>query len=151
MTTLISILSLGWLGFYFLPMTPTTNTSLMIEEPMNVLGTALESCCTDPMTGFYRDGYCNTGYNDRGTHVVCAIMTQEFLDFTKACGNDLCTPAPQYNFPGLKPGDKWCLCVSRWKQAYQAGKAPLVVLESTHRKALDIVTMEQLEELRVVK
>lgn len=130
--------------------TASTNTAAaMREEATNVLGTPLESCCTDPMTGFYRDGFCNTGYNDRGSHVVCAIMTQEFLDYTKSCGNDLCTPAPQYGFPGLKPGDKWCLCVSRWKQAYHAGKAPQIVLESTHRKALEIVTLEELQELAI--
>ncbi len=118
-----------------------------MEAAKNVLGTELKSCCTDPMTGYYRDGVCNTGPTDSGRHVVCAEMTQEFLDFTKAQGNDLCTALPQYNFPGLKAGDRWCLCAVRWKEAYDAGKAPKVILESTHAKALDYVKMEALREL----
>jgi len=85
--------------------------------PKNVLGTELQCCCTDPMTGFYRDGFCNTGMGDHGAHTVCAIMTDDFLAFSKSAGNDLSTPMPQYQFPGLKAGDQWCLCASRWQQA----------------------------------
>ncbi|MEM1123636.1 MAG: DUF2237 domain-containing protein, partial [Bacteroidota bacterium] len=110
----------------------------------NVLGTELKACCYDPLTGFYRDGFCQTGPTDYGTHVVCARMTEEFLTYTKSRGNDLSTPVPAYNFPGLKPGDQWCLCVSRWKEAMLAGFAPSVVLESTHEKALRVVTLEEL-------
>jgi len=124
-----------------------------INNPMNaaknVLGTELKSCCIDPMTGYYRDGVCNTGPTDSGRHVVCAEMTQEFLDFTKAQGNDLCTPIPQYNFPGLKVGDRWCLCALRWKEAFEANKAPSVILESTHIKALDYVAIEDLRKMEI--
>ncbi len=116
----------------------------------NVLGTQLQACCYEPKTGFYRDGFCRTGPEDVGTHVVCAIMTAEFLVYTKEQGNDLSTPMPMYQFPGLKPGDKWCLCASRWKQAYKAGKAPEVVLEATHEKALQIIDFELLLELKHV-
>ena len=116
----------------------------------NVLGTKLQACCYAPKTGFYRDGFCRTGPEDVGTHVVCAIMTEEFLTYTKMQGNDLSTPIPMYQFPGLKPGDKWCLCASRWKQAYKAGKAPEVVLEGTHEKALQIVDFEMLVEYKYV-
>ena len=112
----------------------------------NVLGTALEACCFDPKTGFYRDGFCKTGTDDVGTHVVCAIMTEEFLRFTVTQGNDLITPLPYFKFPGLQPGDQWCLCVSRWKEAYQEGVAPPVLLEATHEKALKYVTFEMLLE-----
>lgn len=115
-------------------------------DDKNVLGTELKPCCYQPKTGFYRDGFCRTGPEDVGTHVVCAIMTEEFLVYTKAQGNDLSTPIPMYQFPGLKPGDKWCLCASRWKQAYKAGKAPEVDLEATHEKALQIVDFEMLLE-----
>ena len=111
----------------------------------NVLGTALQSCCTDPMTGFYRNGSCQTGPDDYGTHVVCALMTKEFLDYTLEQGNDLCTARPEYRFPGLKPGDKWCLCAVRWQEAFEAGVAPLVVLESTHEKALEFIKLEDLK------
>ena len=112
----------------------------------NVLGTALEACCFDPKTGFYRDGFCKTGTDDVGTHVVCAIMTEEFLRFTFTQGNDLITPLPYFKFPGLQPGDQWCLCVSRWKEAYLEGVAPPVLLEATHEKALKYVTFEMLLE-----
>lgn len=112
----------------------------------NVLGTALEACCYAPKTGFYRDGFCKTGEEDIGTHVVCAIMTEEFLVFSRSRGNDLMTLIPMYQFPGLRPGDKWCLCVSRWKEAYREGLAPPVVLEATHQKALDYVSFEMLLE-----
>ena len=102
----------------------------------NVLGENLQTCCTSPMTGFYRDGTCNTGPNDLGSHTVCAEMTAEFLAYTQAQGNDLSTPRPMYQFPGLKPGDRWCLCVTRWKEAHEAGMAPRVVLAATHEAAL---------------
>ena len=111
----------------------------------NVLGGALADCGRDPLTGFYRDGCCETGPDDHGTHVVCAVMTAEFLAFTKAKGNDLSTPRPAFRFAGLAPGDRWCLCVGRWKEALAAGVAPPVVLEATHRKALDVVSLAELE------
>ncbi|AFY40441.1 Protein of unknown function DUF2237 [[Leptolyngbya] sp. PCC 7376] len=111
----------------------------------NVLGTELQSCSTDPMTGFYRDGCCTTGANDFGRHVVCAKMTPAFLEFTKNQGNDLSTPMPMHNFPGLKPGDRWCLCAARWQEAFEIGVAPSVVLEATHTKALEIVALEDLQ------
>ncbi len=116
-----------------------------MTEARNVLGTPLKSCCTSPMTGFYRDGYCNTGAGDYGAHVVCAQMTEEFLTFTKAQGNDLSTPVPAFQFPGLKPGDCWCLCASRWKEALDAGVAPPVVLEATHASSLEYVSLSQLK------
>ncbi len=122
------------------PLTTTEN----IGTTKNVLGTKLQLCCNDPVTGFYRDGYCHTGPTDHGVHVVCAVMTEEFLSYTASCGNDLSTPSSY--FPGLKPGDGWCLCVSRWKEAMEAGKAPLVRLESTHINALQVVTLEQLKK-----
>jgi len=112
----------------------------------NVLGTDLQTCSTDPMTGFYRDGCCNTGASDAGLHVVCAVMTAEFLEFSKSRGNDLSTPNPLYQFPGLQPGNRWCLCAVRWKEAYDAGYAPQVVLESTHVSALEFASLEQLRE-----
>ena len=111
----------------------------------NVLGENLQTCCTSPMTGFYRDGTCNTGPNDMGVHVVCAEMTEAFLTYTKAQGNDLSTPVPMYQFPGLKPGDRWCLCASRWKEAYDAGMAPKVVLAATHEAALKTVSLDVLQ------
>ncbi len=111
----------------------------------NVLGTDLESCGTDPMTGFYRDGCCSTGAGDTGVHVVCTVMTAEFLEFSKSRGNDLSTPNPMYRFPGLKPGDRWCLCAARWKEAFDAGNAPRVVLASTHMSALEFASVEQLQ------
>lgn len=118
-------------------------------ESKNVLGQPLQVCCTSPMTGFYRNGSCETGPTDLGTHVICARVTEEFLSFTQQQGNDLSTPHPAYNFPGLKPGDRWCLCASRWKEAYDAGFAPPVVLESTHEAALRVVPLEVLEEFSV--
>jgi len=110
----------------------------------NVLGGELAVCGKDPVTGFYRDGCCHTGGDDAGLHVVCAVMTEGFLAFTKAQGNDLSTPRPQWGFAGLKPGDRWCLCVSRWVEAYEAGVAPPVVLEATHMSALEFVELEVL-------
>jgi len=111
---------------------------------LNVLGTELESCCTSPMTGFYRNGCCDTGAEDVGVHAVCAEMTEQFLTFSRAAGNDLSTPMPQHGFPGLVPGDCWCLCASRWKEAFDAGVAPPVRLAASHQYALEFVTMAEL-------
>ena len=111
-----------------------------------VLGEPLELCSIKPMTGFYRDGCCNTGQEDVGLHTVCAVMTAEFLAFSKSAGNDLSTPMPQYGFAGLKPGDRWCLCASRWQEAFDAGAAPLVVLEATHVVTLQIVSLDDLKK-----
>lgn len=118
------------------------------SKSVNVLGTDLCSCCFEPKTGFYRDGFCKTGEEDYGTHVVCAIMTKEFLEYTKSKGNDLSTPMPQWQFPGLKEGDKWCLCIKRWLEAEKAGKAPNVILEATHQKALEYASFELLLEYK---
>ena len=112
----------------------------------NVLGTDLQLCCSNPMTGYYRDGYCRTGGQDFGVHVVCAQMTVEFLTFTKQQGNDLSTPIPAYDFPGLKPGDRWCLCASRWQEAKEAGVAPPVILDATHIRALEVVSLDELKQ-----
>lgn len=116
-----------------------------IMTDKNVLGTELQTCCTSPMTGFLRTGVCVTGTQDTGTHVVCAQITAEFLTFTKSQGNDLSTPVPAYNFPGLNPGDKWCLCASRWKEALEAGVAPPVDLAATHSTALKFVSLSDLQ------
>ena len=113
--------------------------------PTNVLGTELQSCCRDPLTGFFRDGYCRTGPGDVGLHTVCVKVTREFLDFSVLDGNDLVTPHPEWGFPGLEPGDKWCVCVTRWKDALEHDVAPPVVLEATHSSALEFVTLEQLQ------
>ncbi len=115
-----------------------------MSKAKNVLGTELETCSLDPLTGFYRDGCCNTGAGDVGLHVVCAEVTREFLDFSRARGNDLSTPNPMFEFPGLEPGDRWCLCVLRWKEALEAGVAPPVVLEATHISTLEFVNLEDL-------
>ncbi len=112
---------------------------------LNVLGGTLESCSRDPMTGFYRNGCCDTGVGDFGLHVVCAQVTEEFLAFSREQGNDLSTPNPAMGFPGLKPGDRWCVCAGRWKEALAAGVAPPVVLEATHVNALDIVSLDDLQ------
>ncbi|MGK7884948.1 MAG: DUF2237 family protein [Crocosphaera sp.] len=112
----------------------------------NVLGSDLQLCCSNPMTGYYRDGYCRTGGQDFGVHVVCSQMTAEFLSFTKQQGNDLSTPIPAYSFPGLKPGDRWCLCASRWKEAKDAGVAPPVILEATHIRALEVISLDELKQ-----
>jgi hypothetical protein len=117
----------------------------MMNKALNVLGGELLTCSTSPMTGFYRDGCCNTDLQDAGTHTVCAQMTERFLTFTKTRGNDLATPRPEFQFPGLKPGDFWCLCVLRWKEALEAGVAPKVKLTSTHAKSLEFVTLEELQ------
>lgn len=115
----------------------------------NVLGTELQPCSFDPMTGYFRDGCCNTGYGDVGLHLVCAIVTDEFLAFSKSRGNDLSTPVPEYEFPGLKDGDQWCLCAERWKEAYRAGKAPQISLEATHISALEFLDLDVLKEYAV--
>lgn len=117
----------------------------MINKALNVLGGELLTCSTSPMTGFYRDGCCNTDWQDAGTHTVCARMTERFLSYTKTRGNDLITPRPEFNFPGLKPGDFWCLCVLRWKESLEAGVAPKVKLTATHAKSLEFVVMEELQ------
>ena len=111
----------------------------------NVLGTDLGLCCNSPVTGFYRDGMCRTGGDDAGIHVICAEMTEDFLKFSQARGNDLTTPVPAFGFPGLHPGDRWCLCAARWKEAFQEGMAPPVVLEATHISALEFVDLEHLQ------
>jgi len=111
----------------------------------NVLGGPLASCSLSPLTGFFRDGCCRTGPDDTGVHTVCAVMTEEFLEFTVRAGNDLVTPQPQWGFPGLVAGDRWCLCAARWLEAAQAGRAPPVVLEATHEKTLAVVPRELLE------
>lgn len=116
---------------------------------LNVLNQPLQICCSNPMTGYFRNGFCQTDQSDHGRHVVCAILTQEFLDFTKSQGNDLTTPRPEFQFPGLKPGDKWCLCVLRWQEALKNDCAPSVVLEATEIKALEFVTLEQLQKFAI--
>ena len=119
------------------------------EDARNVLGTELIPCSLDPVTGFFRNGCCETGPDDLGLHTVCAVMTAEFLAFSKAAGNDLSTPMPQYGFKGLKPGDRWCLCAPRWKEALDAGMAPQVVLECTHEETLAIVPLGVLKDYAV--
>ena len=118
----------------------------MMSDGKNVLGGELETCSTEPLTGFFRDGCCNTGPEDRGVHTVCVRVTEEFLAFTRSRGNDLSTPVPAARFPGLTPGDRWCLCAARWKEAADAGMAPPVVLEATHEATLRIVPLELLRE-----
>jgi uncharacterized protein (DUF2237 family) len=115
------------------------------EEDLNVFGETLAVCSVDPATGFYRDGCCSTGDEDRGRHVVCAEVTAAFLEFSRRAGNDLSTPRPEFGFPGLKPGDRWCLCADRWQQALEAGAAPRVVLGATHRLALEHVELADLK------
>ncbi|WP_323717429.1 DUF2237 family protein [Paracoccus aminovorans] len=116
-----------------------------MDPSMNVLGGVLQPCSTAPMTGFYRDGCCNTGPEDHGSHTVCVVVTAEFLALSKYLGNDLSTPRPEFRFRGLKPGDRWCLCAARFLQAAQEFAAPKVVLEATHALALEIVPMELLQ------
>ncbi len=113
---------------------------------LNVLGSALQACSFDPLTGYYRDGCCNTDAQDHGTHVVCAKVTAEFLAYSLKQGNDLITPRPDYRFAGLRPGDRWCLCVNRWLEALQAGVAPPLCLEATHANALERVSLEKLKQ-----
>ena len=115
----------------------------------NVLGTELKGCNDQPKSGFFRDGCCNTDADDLGAHTVCADLTAEFLHFSKEAGNDLSTPRPEYAFPGLKPGDRWCLCASRWVEAYEAGAAPRVVLEATHERTLEFVPLATLRRFAI--
>ena len=117
----------------------------MHHYALNVLGTALVPCSYDPLTGYFRDGCCHTNEHDQGSHVVCAKVTQEFLDFSLSRGNDLITPRPEFRFAGLQVGDRWCLCALRWKEAFDAGVAPPVILASTHARALDFLTLAQLQ------
>ena len=120
-----------------------------MPDEKNVFGGKLETCCDKPMTGFYRDGCCRTGPEDSGLHVICAEMTEEFLDFSKSKGNDLTVPNPEFEFPGLKPGDRWCLCALRWKEALEAGVAPPVALVSTHESALKVVAIKDLKKYAI--
>ncbi len=115
----------------------------------NVLGEPIAICSITPMTGFYRDGCCNTGKEDAGSHTVCTVMTAEFLAFSKSCGNDLTTPVPEFGFPGLKPGDRWCLCAPRWQEALEANTAPRVVLRATHECALTYCSLADLKRFAV--
>ena len=115
----------------------------------NVLGTDLEDCSCDPMTGFFRDGKCNTCGDDQGMHTVCVVMTEDFLEFSKSRGNDLSTPLPMYDFSGLHEGDRWCLCLPRWIEAYNENMAPQIVLESTHMSAIEHISIETLKEFGV--
>ncbi len=117
-----------------------------MRESTNVLGETLQQCNSRPLTGFYRDGCCNTGREDVGLHTVCIEVTHEFLEFSKARGNDLSTPRPEFGFPGLQPGDCWCLCALRWQEAYEADAAPWVMLSSTHEVTLEHIPLTQLKE-----
>ena len=112
----------------------------------NVFGEVLIPCCASPATGYFRDGLCRTDHKDSGTHVVCAAVTEEFLEFSRSKGNDLITPIPYWNFPGLQPGSKWCLCISRWLEAENEGKAPPIILKATHQKALNYTTIKILQK-----
>ena len=122
------------------------NGKMKMEPAVNVLGTALEPCSTAPMTGFFRDGHCNTCAEDQGNHTVCITATAEFLAFSKYLGNDLSTPRPEFRFPGIKPGDSWCLCASRFLQAHDEGCAPKVRLVATHARALEVVPLSLLQD-----
>ena len=117
-----------------------------MQDALNVLGTELEVCGTDPMTGYFRDGCCNTDAHDRGSHTVCVKVTKEFLEYSRDQGNDLMTPVPEFDFPGLKAGDRWCLCASRWNEAFKTGVAPRVMLRATHQAALRIVSLDDLKQ-----
>ncbi len=117
-----------------------------IDEPVNVFGEPIETCSDRPLTGFFRDGCCNTSDEDTGSHTVCILATAEFLEYSRFRGNDLSTPIPEFNFPGVRPGDRWCLCAARWLEAYTQGMAPKVVLKGTHRRALEIVPLELLRQ-----
>ena len=127
----------------FDPKSPGGNTA------RNVLGGPLSECGSKPLTGFYRDGCCNSGNDDHGAHTVCALMTKEFLEFSLGRGNDLSTPMPDFGFPGLKAGDRWCLCAARWREAFKAGCAPRVVLNATHERTLDYVSLEELKKYAI--
>ena len=131
--------------FFTILLTTSAMAQNMSMPSKNVLGTSLKKCCDSPKTGFYRDGNCHTGPQDHGTHVACATVTKEFLEFTKSRGNDLMTARPELNFPGLKPGDKWCLCALRWLEAKRAGVAPTLDLEATHEKMLEYAPIKDLK------
>tara|TARA_Y100000389_G_scaffold83564_1_gene80151 strand:+ start:4698 stop:5075 length:378 start_codon:yes stop_codon:yes gene_type:complete len=120
------------------------------NKDRNVLGEEMISCCNDPKTGFFRDGYCNTNYYDTGKHIICVIVTNKFLQFSNDRGNDLITASPESNFPGLKEGDKWCLCITRWVEALENGCAPKVVLESSHFQCLDYISLEELKKYSAI-
>jgi uncharacterized protein (DUF2237 family) len=120
-----------------------------MDSSVNVFGEALQTCSDEPRTGFFRDGCCNTGEEDGGSHTVCVQVTQEFLDFSRAHGNDLSTPRPEFGFPGLRPGNRWCLCAARWLEAHEHGRAPRVFLKCTHERALEIVPLELLKPFAV--
>jgi hypothetical protein len=120
-----------------------------MDESLNVFGEALESCSERPLTGFFRDGCCNTSEQDAGSHTVCIRVTKEFLEFSRFRGNDLSTPHPEFGFPGLEPGDRWCLCAARWLEAHEQGMAPKVYLRGTHQRALEIVPLETLRRFAV--
>ena len=116
------------------------------EDQLNIFNEPLQACSFDPVTGFFRSGCCETSEQDTGSHTVCAIMTEEFLKFSKSKGNDLSTPVPAFDFPGLNSGDRWCLCAARWLEAYEAGSAPSIIARATHRRALEIIPMEAMKE-----
>ena len=116
------------------------------DDQLNIFNEPLEACNLDPVTGFFRSGCCETSEQDTGSHTVCAIMTEEFLKFSKSKGNDLSTPVPAFDFPGLNSGDRWCLCAARWLEAYEAGSAPSIIARATHRRALEIIPMEVMKE-----
>ena len=128
-----------------------TNGNGHYPKPKNVLGGELKCCCLKPLTGFYRDGFCRTGADDAGRHLVCVEVTDDFLEFSRFAGNDLSTPRPEFNFAGLKDGDRWCLCVLRWREALESNVAPRVILESCHESALQFVSLEDLQNHRLEK
>ena len=120
-----------------------------IYPSINVFGKELEICCEDPETGFFRNGMCDTCREDQGVHTVCILATEDFLKFSKSVGNDLSTPRPEFEFPGIKPGNRWCLCALRWQEAYEQGKAPPVFLESTHERTLELIEFNLLQQYAV--
>ena len=119
------------------------------EDQLNIFNEPLEACSFDPVTGFFRSGCCETSEQDTGSHTVCAIMTEEFLQFSKSKGNDLSTPVPAFDFPGLNSGDRWCLCAARWLEAYEANSAPSIIAKATHIRALEIIPMEEIKEFAI--
>ena len=122
---------------------------MAMDPSLNVFGEALHGCSDEPRTGFFRDGCCNTGKEDAGSHTVCVQVTKEFLEFSRFRGNDLTTPHPEFGFPGLNPGDRWCLCAARWLEAHEHGRAPRVILKGTHARALEIVPLALLKQFAV--
>ena len=122
-----------------------------MEDSLNVYGKPLRTCCNNPVTGFFRNGCCDTAKGDLGVHTVCVVVTQTFLEFSQSKGNDLITPMPSYNFPGLKEGDKWCLCALRWLEAYNEGVAPQIIISATHKRTLDMVPLDILEQYAIDK